>query len=321
MGNIEERPVVAALEGNIGAGKTTFCKGLKDDARIRTYTEKINDRFLTLFYEDPKQYGFAFQMRMICSRIFQWRLAMLQAESGSARLSLWDRSMLGDYMFATWNYLQGSISNAEMKAYENEFKGSLNNFSELDFVKQMDVVVFLECPPAHCHARCMERGTAAEKNIPLSYFEGIDDIQFHFLVETCTKTKTPVLVLTTDMYHDSHASHVGTIEAVGRKERRSAQLRLLGSDGYMETDLFLFDSPEAVNAFVARNFTMPSGEPIQAKSVALPAHKMVVKDPWALDKIKVSFDDLLYKDIVFYEPNLRRVTYWLLSRGFNVILA
>lgn len=59
---------------------------------------------------------------MLKTRRFQ--LALAQHDSKHGRIPpkqfyFWDRSMVGDYIFALWNHLLGSISREEMDVYEN----------------------------------------------------------------------------------------------------------------------------------------------------------------------------------------------------------
>ncbi len=59
---------------------------------------------------------------MLKSRIYQLQLAKhnkKNPESPPKLYYFWDRSMLGDYIFALWNHLLGGISREEMDVYEN----------------------------------------------------------------------------------------------------------------------------------------------------------------------------------------------------------
>jgi deoxyadenosine/deoxycytidine kinase len=89
---------------------------------VEVYNEQTNEKFLELFYSDPKRYGFALQWGMLKSRIYQLRLAQHDARHGRVppkSYFYWDRSMIGDYIFALLNHLTGSISKQEMLVYES----------------------------------------------------------------------------------------------------------------------------------------------------------------------------------------------------------
>lgn len=62
------------LEGNICAGKSTLCGMLKDlltETDVRVQEEMTEDDFLAAFYGDMKKWGFAFQMFMFSTRVYQ----------------------------------------------------------------------------------------------------------------------------------------------------------------------------------------------------------------------------------------------------------
>lgn len=111
----EDPGAVIALEGLIGIGKSTLCNKLTQlyPDEVDVYREETNEKFLQLFYSDPKRYGFALQWGMLKSRIYQLRLAQHDTRHGRwphRELLFWDRSMIGDYTFALWNHLLGGIS-------------------------------------------------------------------------------------------------------------------------------------------------------------------------------------------------------------------
>ncbi len=314
---------IVILEGNIGAGKTTFCAKLKelDPEHTRTYVEAMNTEFLALFYAQPEQYGFSFQMRMLATRIYQWRLAQKDAKLRPRPLNLWDRSMFGDYMFAVWNYLQGSISAREMHVYEAELgSGSLNDFGKLPFLSAADLVVFLDCEPAECKRRSERRGTASEKGIPSSYYDGIDDLHFHFLCQMHAHGSAPIMSVTLDQYHDSHAAVKRRILAATQDDSPFPTIFFTPPESLAKLS-FEFTDAELVHEFYASNFTTVNFQETPRETlIVVPAGEMTLSDPWAAEKIKVPLDQLRYKDIVFYSNALKRTVSWFLSRGFSVYM-
>merc|ERR1712010_7074 len=68
-------PAHVVLEGNICAGKSTLCsllqKGLTGSTPVRVQSELTEENFLTAFYGNMKKFGFAFQMFMFSTRVFQ----------------------------------------------------------------------------------------------------------------------------------------------------------------------------------------------------------------------------------------------------------
>lgn len=61
---------------------------------------------------------------MLKTRKFQLSLAQQDLKHGRVppkQFYFWDRSMVGDYVFALWNHLLGGISSEEMHVYEDGF--------------------------------------------------------------------------------------------------------------------------------------------------------------------------------------------------------
>jgi len=205
---------VIALEGNIGAGKSTICASFKrlEPSRCSVYKEKGNEQFLNLFYKDPAKYGFAYQWGMLKTRRFQHSLALRDSKYGRdpnkpKDYYFWDRSMVGDYIFALWNHLLGGISKEEMEVYENEFGGSIRRIEELKVLTDVSCYILLDDEPLKCKYRVENlRGNASEKSIPIEYYDGIDDIHFELFVRRIIPHKiSKVLVLSWGQYDDPRA--------------------------------------------------------------------------------------------------------------------
>jgi len=182
---------VVAFEGNIGVGKSTLCGKLESlfHAECALYKEQGSEAFLRLFYADPAKYGFAYQWGMLKTRRFQLALAERDHTYGRVppkKLYFWDRSMLGDYVFALWNHLLGGISREEMDVYEDEFGGTLARMRGVPFLRDgvVERYILLDDEPRACKDRVERlRRNASEADIPLSYYEGIDDIHFELFVK------------------------------------------------------------------------------------------------------------------------------------------
>lgn len=98
--------ILLSLEGNIGAGKTTFLRLLNDDLKIpfEIVPEPVNDwqqfgkennkvNLLDLFYKDPKKYGYIFQSFCFYSRLKNWSQ---NVNSFKKNLLIFERSVYSD---------------------------------------------------------------------------------------------------------------------------------------------------------------------------------------------------------------------------------
>ena len=61
-----------AIEGNIGAGKTSLAKMMSDEFNAKTVLERFADNpFLPKFYEDEERYAFPLEMSFLADRYQQ----------------------------------------------------------------------------------------------------------------------------------------------------------------------------------------------------------------------------------------------------------
>jgi len=120
--------------------------------------------------------------------------------------------------------ITGGISEREFMVYESEFGGSIRQIEKLPFLKDISFFVFLNDEPERCKYRVEhQRGNqseqgyssfqvvirfrvrdflSAETGIPLSYYEGLDDIHFDLFLRVMSTDALPVLVLSFGDYDD-----------------------------------------------------------------------------------------------------------------------
>lgn len=213
---------VVAFEGNIAAGKSTRGMDLKKQyAQLVEYAEEdVNRHFLNMFYKNPAKEGFAFQVRMLMVRKNQLNYAkMHNAYPDKEKLYFWDRSMLGDHMFALWNHLKGSISAEQMRSYEHDAGGSLACMREIGHLKEVGLFVLLNSEPVDCKRRAESvRGHKEESGIPLSYYQGIDDMHFYtFVFGLIEQQLSKVLILNWGEY-DTNEQVLPRLEAALQRD-------------------------------------------------------------------------------------------------------
>lgn len=185
LSTAENKTERMALEGLIGSGKSTLSSKLEacDSVRAVVLREHAAERLLALFYADPGRYGFAMQLAMLHKRNYQAELLRYEPESSRADLLAWDRSKLGDLLFALLNHLLGSIRRSELLAYLEEFGClDLNLLPTLPFLSRLTHAIFLLDDPERCRLRVLERGNSSERDIPLSYFEALEDAHLALLL-------------------------------------------------------------------------------------------------------------------------------------------
>jgi deoxyguanosine kinase len=82
-----------AIEGNIGAGKTTLSQLLAQHYNAKLVLEEFADNpFLTKFYENPKQYAFPLELFFLAER-FKQQQDMVKSND------LFQNITVSDYIF------------------------------------------------------------------------------------------------------------------------------------------------------------------------------------------------------------------------------
>jgi deoxyadenosine/deoxycytidine kinase len=166
--------MIISVEGNIGAGKSTFLEKLKNefpDAYFvpepvdewNTIVDKKGTTILERYYDDPKKYAFSFQMMAFITRI-----KLLKA-APKDRLVITERSVFTDReIFAKMLYDSGKIEDIEYSIY-------LRWFDELVGDLKIDGIIYLKTGHLTCFNRIKSRNRQGE-HIPPSY---VADCQYY----------------------------------------------------------------------------------------------------------------------------------------------
>lgn len=158
--------MLATIEGNIGAGKTTLINRLASILDATVLPEPLHARtFATLlerYYADPKRWGMTFQLDTLRARA----VAQLSAPEG---LVLQDRSVIGDSLFAEVAYEQGFIDDTEYEVYL-----SLREALTAGLPAPV-AVIYLDASPETCLQRIHKRGRGCESEVPLAYLRALHE--------------------------------------------------------------------------------------------------------------------------------------------------
>ena len=205
----DKKKYIVSIEGNIGAGKTRLCRLFESQyaSKIIIMKEEVNTLFLDQFYRDGKKYGFAMQMCMLKSRIFNYNLSsVLFNYQNEKQYAMMDRSMFGDLVFATANHHLNNISNDEFHIYKHELSGDISSLDTCLDKYPIDLFIYLDQSPELCYDRVVNmRKNHYEKDISLSYFKLIDDIHFAMMLKICSSDKSRVIIHSPS---DNEPSHI-----------------------------------------------------------------------------------------------------------------
>jgi len=174
-----------AIEGNIGAGKTTFATQFAQDFNSKIVLERFEENaFLPKFYQDPKRYAFPLEMSFLADR-YQ------QLSDDLAQYDLFKTSVISDYyVFKSLIFSKVTLSEEEYNLYKKIF-----NFMYKDLVKP-DLYIYLYQDIDRLLENIKKRGREYEQSIKGEYLEQIHEGYMNFI-----KTQKDLNVLILDISH------------------------------------------------------------------------------------------------------------------------
>lgn len=189
------------IEGNIGSGKSTFLKMLKQYLNIQMVLEPHEqwqhiggggDNLLDLFYKDPKRWAYSFQTYAFVSRIM---IQQAHARMQNCTVQVLERSVFSDrYCFAYNCYELGYMNALEWQLYQSWFSWLVDTY-----VPKPDGFVYLRTNPEICFERLRKRDRLEEATVSLEYIKTIHQKHELWLMEkkglNAYMEKIPVLVL------------------------------------------------------------------------------------------------------------------------------
>jgi len=197
------------LEGNIGAGKTTFlniiAQNISDalivDEPLKAWDKKGQGAsLLTNFYTDTPRWAFTMEMFTLVCRVQEH----MREQERSHTPIVMERSIYsGYYCFALNSYKQGFMNNLEWNVLQQWFTYLISGKC-----KHPNGFIYLQVSPDTAYERTKQRNRSGEENIPLTYFEQIGQAMDDFLIQKSGLLPgledVPVLVLdcNTDFVND-----------------------------------------------------------------------------------------------------------------------
>ena len=176
-------PKFIAVEGPIGAGKTTLTKLLADSFNYDTFLEKPSENpFLPDFYTNPSQAALATQLFFLFQRVKQ--IQELKQEDIFSPNKVSDFLLDKDKLFA-----KATLSSEELKLYEQIYQ-----YLSID-LPTPDLVIYLQAETKTLYERVMHRGIEMEKAISFEYLELLNETYKEFFFEY---ERSPVLIVNSD---------------------------------------------------------------------------------------------------------------------------
>jgi deoxyguanosine kinase len=182
-----------AVEGNIGAGKTTLCQRLADYSGCALLLEQFTDNpFLPPFYEQPERYAFPVELFFMTERHKQLLEHFAQPD-------FFKPFTVADYFFVkTLLFAKNNLSEEELRLFQRLF-----NVLNSTFPKP-DLLLYLHRPVEVLMRQIKKRGRNIELNISREYLEEIQGAYLNYLK---METDTPVVIIElgeADFQRDEH---------------------------------------------------------------------------------------------------------------------
>ncbi len=159
-----------AIEGNIGAGKTTLAHKMAEEFNAKLVLERFADNpFLPKFYEDQDRYAFPLEMSFLADRYQQFT-------EDTTQYDLFKSFMISDYdIYKSLIFAQITLQNDEFKLYRKLFDLMYKE------VKKPRIYVYLYQTTERLLENIRKRGRDYEKNIAPEYLDNINKGYFDFI--------------------------------------------------------------------------------------------------------------------------------------------
>ena len=214
-----KKKILLSIEGNIGAGKTTFLRLMNENIKIpfEVIPEPVNDwqnlgdnkmkiNLLDLFYKEPKKYGYIFQSYCFFSRLKNWTK---NQDKFDQSVLIFERSIYSDksfpinlkkfryflfrHIFAINAHNNGFFNEVEWVMYNEWYDFLVNHLAS-----QMHGIIYLQTTPEMCLRRTQKRARLGEDKISIDYFKQLHKLHENWIEEEEKRKEIKVLRLNTD---------------------------------------------------------------------------------------------------------------------------
>jgi len=159
-----------AIEGNIGAGKTSLATMISQDFNAKLILERFADNpFLPKFYKEPERYAFTLEMSFLADR-YQ------QISDDLSQFDLFKNFMVSDYdVHKSLVFSKVTLPDDEFRLYRKLF------YQVYKDIVRPDLYVYLYQNTERLQANIKKRGRKYEEEIKDEYLEKINSGYLEFL--------------------------------------------------------------------------------------------------------------------------------------------
>ena len=173
-----------AIEGNIGAGKTTLSNMFSERLNAKLVLEEFDENhFLPLFYKEPEKYAFQLELSFLAERYQQIQRELITRD-------LFHQHVLSDYLFHKCIiFAKNNLDTRSYELYRNLFQIIEKS------LPRPDLVIYLHQNIETLQENIKKRGRVYEAEIPGKY---LSDIQKEYLNFLKYYKHSPVLMVNTE---------------------------------------------------------------------------------------------------------------------------
>lgn len=189
------------VEGNIGAGKSTFLKIINEYLNVQVVYEPhekwqsvagSQENILEKFYNDSNRWAYTFQTYAFVTRV------VAQAEHAKHNpydVQVLERSVYSDrYCFAKNCFELGSMNALEWQLYQEWFAWLVETYTPMPAG-----FIYMRTDPSVCYERILKRSRSEESAVPLDYIQKVHNKHEEWLIDKVgiapSLVETPVLIL------------------------------------------------------------------------------------------------------------------------------
>lgn len=169
-----------AIEGVIGAGKTSLARLLSERQNAKLVLEEFEDNpFLPKFYQDRARYAFQTQLSFLASRFNQ--------QKNLTTKDLFSNFTVSDYLFDKDRiFARLNLSDDELALYDRIY-GIMSGIAA-----KPDLVIFIQCSIERLLQNIHQRGRDYEMDISVDYLEELNEAYNHFFYHY---DRSPLLII------------------------------------------------------------------------------------------------------------------------------
>ena len=195
-----------AIEGNIGAGKTTLALMMSADFNARLILERFADNpFLPKFYEDPKRFAFTLEMSFLADR-YQ------RISDDLSQLDLFSDFIVSDYdIYKSLIFSKITLEPDEFKLYRTLFKLMYKD------IAVPDLYVYLYQSSEQLKSNIKKRGRDYEQQIELEYLEKINSGYLEFL-KSQKEMRVKIIDITSRDFVSNRSDYIWLLNQIASKD-------------------------------------------------------------------------------------------------------